>query len=55
LARAFNPGAASRQRFFRRYDELWISQHTLRTLYGGPDPSGPLGSAVSLKQGVDRQ
>jgi hypothetical protein len=39
LARAFNPGAASRQRFFRRYDELSISQHTLRTLYGGPNPS----------------
>jgi len=39
LARAFNPGAASRQRFFRRYGELWISQHTLLTLYGGPNPS----------------
>jgi len=36
LARVFNPGAASRQRFFRRYDELWISRYKLLTLYGGP-------------------
>ena len=43
LARAFNPGAGVRQRFFRRYDELWISQHTLRALYGEPNPSGALG------------
>jgi hypothetical protein len=40
LARAFNPEAAARQRFFRRYNELWISRQALLMLYSGTDRSG---------------
>jgi hypothetical protein len=40
LARAFNPEAAVRQRFFRRYSELWISRRALLMRYGRSNHSG---------------
>jgi hypothetical protein len=42
LARAFNPAALARQRFFRSYHELWISRRRLLSQYGrsGCEPHG---------------
>lgn len=38
LTRVYNPAALSRQRFFRRYQELWISRTSLIARYGPQNP-----------------
>jgi hypothetical protein len=40
LARAYNPAALPRQRFFRNYHDLWISRYALIERYGRHDPAG---------------
>lgn len=53
LARAYNPTALSRQRFFRRYQELWISRASLVARYDTPAPANydrpPLTGAEHLR------